>query len=107
MVRILVVALFVFQTTLAFGQNEVPTTNGSVYTLAKSGNVLYVGGSFSRVGAASGSLVVLDTTTAAKVSGWPRANGEILTVISDGAGGYYVGGDFSRIGGFYRNNLAR
>jgi hypothetical protein len=30
----------------------------------------------------------------------------VLTVVSDGSGGFYVGGEFNRVGNFERNNLA-
>lgn len=81
-------------------------TNGTVNAQALSGTTLYVGGSFSFVGAVTGSGVPVDTATGIAASGFPRVNGQVNAVLPDGTGGWYVGGSFSAVGGMARSNLA-
>ena len=96
-------------TPLAHAQAILPefsVTNGQVFAQALSGSTLYVGGSFSRVGPASGSGVPLDAATGAPQSDFPKVSGVVRAVAPDGAGGWYVGGAFTAVGGVPRSNLA-
>ncbi len=83
-------------------------TNGSVSALVRSGNTLYLGGSFSTVGPRLGPLVGLDPSTGGDSPAFPKVNvgGNIDAVASDGAGGEYVGGTFDSIGGVSLRNAA-
>jgi hypothetical protein len=79
--------------------------NGSVEALAVSGHTLYLGGGFTRVGPRTGPLV------ASSLSGAPlefpaAQGGTVQAIVGDGKGGWFVGGDFSRIGGVACPNLA-
>jgi len=67
--------------------------------------LLYVGGSFDYVGPATGSAVKVDPTAQVD-SNLPRVNGTVYATVADGSGGWYLGGDFSTVGGVVRNNLA-
>ena len=80
-------------------------TNGTVNALVRSGNDLYLGGSFTGVGPITGNGAMLSPTTgaAAAVAG-PLGN--VNAVVPDGAGGWYVGGDFTQVGTVTRNRLA-
>ncbi len=82
--------------------------NPSVDALARSGNTLYIGGSFSTIGPRLGPLVSLDPTTGTYSATFPKVNvgGSISAVASDGAGGEYVGGTFNSIGGASVENVA-
>ena len=82
-------------------------TNGTVNAQALSGTTLYVGGSFTYVGAVTGSGVPVDSVTGAARDGFPRVNGQIVTAVPDGAGGWYIGGSFTRVGDVARSNAAR
>src|SRR6185503_11141079 len=66
---------------------------GPVLAMAQSGNTLYLGGEFDHVGPRTSNVVTLSTTTGLLVedSGFL---GRSQASISDGAGGWYVVGDF-------------
>src|SRR4029453_13630285 len=72
--------------------------NGPVSALALSGNTLYVGGSFPGVGPVTGSFAALDRGTGSPGSAFPKVDGEVFAVASDGAGGWFVGGRFTPVG---------
>ena len=85
-------------------------TNGAVTAASVVGDTLYVGGDFTRVGptsAALGAVYALSTATGAVVPAMPIVDGEVRDVEPDGAGGYYIAGRFSRVGGLPRSYLAR
>ena len=88
------------------------TTDGPVEGIAVLGDTLYVSGSFGYVGPPTGQLAVLDKTTGEADLAWPRFESVWLltdgieAVVPDGAGGFFVGGDFSFVSGRRRDNLA-
>lgn len=71
-------------------------TDGPVLAIASAADgTTYVGGSFTRIGPATGHLAVIDGTTGALVSApEPRLGVAVpeLSAASDGSGGWYVGG---------------
>jgi hypothetical protein len=82
-------------------------TDGPVHAVARAGGRTFVGGEFSRVGPRSGSGALL-----AAAGAWQRipaevGGGDVEAVVSDGAGGWYVGGTFTSVGGQPRQGLAR
>ena len=84
---------------VGLGGAPTPTwvTNGPVDALARSGNTLYLGGSFAEVGPRTGPAVALNAATGALAQPAPQLAGrgvEIDTTVADGSGGYYVGGTF-------------
>ena len=81
--------------------------DGDVFALARSGDTLYLGGNFRYVGPRTNGLAKLDSTGAPDTS-FPQVDdryGWVQIVEPDGAGGWYVGGDFTKIGGLTRKNL--
>jgi len=48
----------------AQGTHDIWTTDGAVYAMARSGNTLYIGGYFGRVGPTTGSALLYDPTSA-------------------------------------------
>src|SRR5262245_16466175 len=93
---------------LAFAQTvrtDLYVTNGPVYAMAEVAGKLYIGGDFYAVGPATGAAVPLDVTTG-QVLGLPKVIGIVYAIASDGIGGWYVGGIFSKVGGEVRNNIA-
>ncbi len=87
-------------------REDFHVTNGPVHAVALSGNTLYIGGEFTMVGPATGCFVATDATTGAVIPGFPKVNGTIYDMASDGAGGWFIGGIFSRVGSVPRLNLA-
>ena len=79
--------------------------NGPVASMALSGNTLYIGGDFNRVGPVTGGGVPLDAAGALP-SNFPIVNGPVEAAVPDGEGGWFVGGSFSSVGGVNRSNLA-
>lgn len=90
------------------GTTRIWETNNSVYSSAISGNTLYIGGNFTFIGPQTGGGAPIDTSSATITpSNHLFNNGSIYAVVPDGAGGWYVGGTFTQIGGVTRNRLAR
>ncbi len=81
-------------------------TNGQVTAQVIRGNTLFVGGSFSFVGPVTGAGVPVDPVTAVPAAGFPRVNGTVVAAIPDGTGGWFIGGQFTTVGGVARTNLA-
>ena len=82
-----------------------PGTNGPVQSLLVDGSTLFVGGSFSSMGFYTGYSAQLSTTSDVPAGTWPAINGTVNVTISDGSGGWYVGGSFNQVGGINRSNL--
>jgi hypothetical protein len=81
-------------------------TNGLVRSTVLSGNTLYIGGQFTQVGPASGGWLPIDATTGVLVSGFPKVGGAVQSFAPDGAGGWFIGGAFTAVGGVPRLNIA-
>jgi hypothetical protein len=82
-------------------------TNGTVYAVRQVGDRIYVGGSFTQAGPNTGFGVALDPSTGVWAPAFPKINGTVLVAVPDGAGGFYIGGDFTRVGDKSRHNGAR
>lgn len=80
--------------------------DGAVRAWARVADTLYIGGDFTYVGPQTGSFTPLDSTTGAPLPDWPRVAGTVFCAAPDGAGGWYVGGRFTAVGGVARRNLA-
>lgn len=84
--------------------------DGEVLAVAPSadGSVVYLAGNFSLVGPASGGFVGLRRDLA-PVSSVPAdiVQGTVYASTPDGQGGWYIGGDFSKVGASTRNHIAR
>lgn len=81
-------------------------TDGFVTSAAFANNTLYIGGDFHRVGPPTGGFAVFDSVGGALAVQPPRVSGIVLAMASDGAGGWFIGGDFTHAGGQPRRNLA-
>ncbi|MGH7456493.1 MAG: hypothetical protein ACRENG_34415, partial [bacterium] len=95
----------------AFAQPPTPKngtwiTNGTVSAVAYSNGLIYLGGDFTYVGPNTGCGAALSTATGAPNIQFPKVNGPIDVVTSDGADGWYIGGKFTKVGDFTRNWIA-
>lgn len=83
-------------------------TDGTVRAMAvdtASGTVA-LGGSFTYVGPNNPYGAEIELSSESVRSDRPRINGAVRTAVSDGAGGWYIGGLFTEVGGQPRSNLA-
>jgi hypothetical protein len=78
----------------------------TVIAVARSDSTLYIGGSFLTVGPSTGMGVPVDLETGVVRGPYPRVAGAVEVVISDGTGGWFIGGRFAGVGGLRRWNLA-
>jgi hypothetical protein len=81
-------------------------TDGGVAAIEDDGTRVFVGGKFSRVAPRSGSSVRIDAATGVADSPFPMVRGVVNAVVPDGAGGWFLGGSFDRVGDRFRNNIA-
>jgi hypothetical protein len=83
------------------------TSRGStVLAVARSDSTLYLGGTFRSVGPSTGGGVPVDLGDGLVAGPYARIAGGVGSAVSDGAGGWYVGGSFAGAGGLPRWNLA-
>jgi len=87
-------------------REEMWVTNGSVGAIVTTTDTVYIGGVFTYVGPATGGGIPIDVSTAAPASEFPKVNGWIFACVPDGLGGWYIGGNFDRVAGVVRNNIA-
>jgi hypothetical protein len=86
-------------------------TDGPLNAVAVDGSGrTYLGGQFTQVGPRTGRGIKLTTTGDQPAAGFPDVAGNnnafIDAVVDDGAGGWFIGGDFTSVGGVPRNRLA-
>lgn len=81
--------------------------DGEVRSIAQVGSKVVVGGTFTKVGPAiRGAAAPVDLSGKAFKGSFPGVVGAVFAAASDGAGGWYLGGDFASIGGVARTNVA-
>src|SRR3954452_24000485 len=80
-----------------------------VHSVAQLGGTTYLAGAFSHVGPRTGPGVAIDKTSAQWDPAMPQVSGGaafVEAVTPDGAGGWYIGGAFTHVGGLPRANIA-
>ncbi|MCS7084796.1 MAG: hypothetical protein NZ534_01800, partial [Bacteroidia bacterium] len=78
-------------------RNEFFVANGQVNAVLRDGNYVYLGGEFDYVGPATGAATLLDKQSAGVDFSFPRVDGEVYAAVSDGQGGWYLGGLFDKV----------
>jgi hypothetical protein len=82
-------------------------TNGPINAITRSANVLYLGGSFTKIGKRVGSFYFCDLNgNQLNSPRMPQVDGAVYAIAPDGSGGFYIGGTFSYVGGLPRTRLA-
>ena len=83
-----------------------PVTDYFVQCLSVNGSRLYAGGGIQNVFPNTGGFAAISASSGTLCGGWPRVDGAVLALEPDSAGGWFIGGSFSRVAGAPRNNLA-
>jgi len=86
--------------------------DGPVYSAVETNGIIYLGGNFDFLRPNRGRGLALDVDTHQPDLGFPTGIGpgeyypaEVYAVLSDGAGGWFIGGAFTTFGGFPHTNL--
>jgi hypothetical protein len=92
----------------ASARPNVLAFNGLVQAIAfGEDGTQYLGGEFTAVGIASGGAALVDAASGQPaIPNFPIVMGTVLATVSDGAGGWYIGGLFTQVGGQAHENLA-
>jgi hypothetical protein len=85
---------------------RLPCVDGRVWSMARQGDTLYVGGQFHYAGHAAGGLVAIEPTTGTQKPNWPSVAGAVSAAAADGHGGWYIGGSFAAVAGVARRYIA-
>lgn len=80
--------------------------DNTVTALARSGNTLYVGGAFRRVGPSTGGAVAVPKHCGRWRKPFPKVSGYVYSIAADGKGGWFLSGNFTAVGGVPRYCLA-
>ena len=88
------------------GRERQQRRGGVVTSVAVSGSTAYLGGNFDYVGPETGSFVGRRHDHERVASPWPAVGGNVYAAASDGAGGFFIGGQFSSIGTKHADNIA-
>jgi hypothetical protein len=82
--------------------------NGKINTVLNdtTNNLLYVGGKFDYVGPSSPFGNEINHYNGLINTNFPKPNGKIKAAVSDGKGGWFIGGEFTKVGEFNRNRIA-
>src|SRR5205823_2285740 len=73
--------------------------DGTVRAVAISGSTAYIGGKFSSIAPHTGGSFSLDPQTGQRRASWPDVSGYVRAAVGDGGGGWYIGGEFTSVGG--------
>ncbi len=80
--------------------------DGPVYAILASDSTIFVGGLFNYVGPKTNGAALLDATEGRVTPPIELTDGRISAIASDGSGGWYIGGAFSKVLGVPRSKLA-
>ena len=90
---------------------QMSTANGTIWSIVRDGNTIYIGGEFTQLQPPVGPavtrhfLAALDATTGAPTSWAPEPNNYVRALaVSNGV--VYAGGLFTSVGGQTRNRIA-
>jgi len=78
--------------------DSIYTPNGKVQAIYRKGDTVYMGGQFDYMARVTGNGALFQLPRSQNTTYMPRVNGPIDLVVSDGAGGWYIGGDFTKVG---------
>ncbi|HAV63536.1 MAG TPA: hypothetical protein DCY13_14365, partial [Verrucomicrobiales bacterium] len=94
-----------FEVATGMGTSFTVPIEGTVYSLARYGNQLVVGGSFTSGGSVTRHNLLSATLDTATVTDWDPLAGGIIRSLTMIDPVLYVGGGFATLGGQLRNNI--
>jgi hypothetical protein len=81
-------------------------TDGTINAIVAGNGVVYVGGSFSYVAPKGRKVAAADAYTGEPGAEFPAIVGTAVhAILNDGNGGWWIGGNFTSVGGLPRTNL--
>lgn len=87
--------------------DDTAGVNGVVYALAQAGDTIYIGGQFTWCGPYTGNGTAVNTSDGHRLLASAKPNGIVRAATSDNSGGWFVAGDFTRMGKLARVGVAR
>lgn len=95
--------------TLSYSMYSQWTVDNTINAMVAGSQTLYVGGSFNMIMPNCRYGAILDPSTGLYAKGRQvnPVNGSVFAAAPDDAGGWYIGGNFSKVGNQTRNYLAR
>ncbi len=81
--------------------------DGPVHTVLMTDEAIYFGGEFDYVGPQTVRAAVFDLASGESSGALPPVGGPVYAVESDGGGGWWLGGQFTQVGGVPAVNLVR
>ena len=79
--------------------------NGQVNAIVTTPTAVFIGGEFTCLSPYTGGGVPVDVTAGKPTGTFPEVNGFVYAASPDGSGGWFIGGEFSQVGGAPRNNV--
>jgi hypothetical protein len=85
--------------------------NGTVSAVVSDNDYVYIAGAFGAVGKAFGRGFSVNAGTGlsdfneSSYDSFPVINGDVYRVVSDGNGGWFVGGNFTKVGSYTRTRF--
>ncbi|GAB1447505.1 hypothetical protein MASR2M44_05000 [Bacteroidota bacterium] len=98
---VLIIALLFMSLVQASAQvllGNFPQTNGTINAVKRTANKLFLGGDFTYVGKATGSLGAYSLENTDSVTIPIEIHGKVSSIVTDAAGKTYIGGDFTLAG---------
>lgn len=94
------------RTPSAMADQDTVMTDGTVWTSITHGNTTYIGGGFGLVGQYTGYSVAYNAASGTPEKPYPIVDNTVRAAVSDGSGGWFIGGDFTVVGRTTRNHIA-
>jgi hypothetical protein len=85
---------------------DITSGLGPVWAVRRAGDKVFLGGWFNYVGPRTGHLAAVHAVTGDPLATFPKVDGYVLAVASDGHGGWFITGRFTHVGGALRSGLA-
>ena len=90
----------------ALSDSKFWITDGPVNAILATNGTVYLGGDFSYVGPRTGPVALFNQGSGGLLDAPALINGSVKAVVSDGSGGWFIGGAFTRIGSVAITNVA-